>query len=106
VRNGNYDHKMFIIPKQTMFVFDGQLLHGGSAYQSHNLRLHIYFMKLIESQNDCSDNNETGNVIAHTYMYPVKNCSKCINRCNLTLSQMRNHWRIKHAAFQLEEIRC
>jgi hypothetical protein len=98
VRNGNFERKTFIIPKQTMFVFDGQLLHGGSAYQAHNLRLHIYFMKLVENQNDCNENNETDNVIAHTYMCPVESCSKNIERCNLTLSQMRNHWRIKHAA--------
>jgi hypothetical protein len=98
VRNENYDRKTFIIPSQTMFVFDGQLVHSGSAYDTHNLRLHIYFMKLPENQDGPNDSNVDTNVIAHTYVCPVKSCPKFINKCSLTLSQMRNHWRINHSA--------
>jgi hypothetical protein len=30
----------------------------------------------------------------------VEGCHKYITKCNLTLSQMRNHWRMKHAGVE------
>jgi hypothetical protein len=101
VRNRKFERKTFIIPKGTMFVFDGKLVHGGSAYQKHNLRIHIYFMKMVDKGGSGEQShNDSDNAIAHTYRCPVEGCPKCISKCNLTLSQMRNHWRMKHAAVE------
>jgi hypothetical protein len=35
VRNGSFERKTFVIPKGTMFVFGGKLVHSGSAYATH-----------------------------------------------------------------------
>jgi hypothetical protein len=100
VRNGSFERKTFIIPKGTMFILDGKLVHGGSAYQTHNLRMHIYFMKQVDDAGIHPNNNAGDNIIAHTYRCPVEGCHKYITKCNLTLSQMRNHWRMKHAGVE------
>jgi len=97
VRNASFERKTLSISKGLMFVFDGRLVHGGAAYTVHNVRLHIYFRKMVENVVSSMDKGKFENVIAPTYRCPVEDCPKKIGNCNLTLSQMRNHWRMKHA---------
>jgi hypothetical protein len=100
VRNGSFERKTFVIPRGTMFIFDGKLVHGGAAYQAHNLRIHIYFEKQSEEGGSTGNNTDKENTITHTYICPVTSCPKNIDKQFLTLSQMRNHWRMKHAPLE------
>jgi hypothetical protein len=97
VWNGTFEQKTFIIPKGTMFVFGRKLVHSGSAYGTHNLRLHIYFTKSCDIVGDTDNREVFDNSIAHKYFCPVEDCPKHIQRCNLTALQMHNHRLMKHA---------
>jgi len=67
VRNASFERKTFLIPKGTMFVFDGRLVHGGSGHMVHNVRLHIYFRMVVENVSSSIDQDKFANIIAPTY---------------------------------------
>jgi hypothetical protein len=104
LKNKNNERDTYSFPKGTLVVFDGRLMHGGSAYKSHNLRVHIYFKYKGDTEErkggdggeDIDINHDGEDSVALLYRCPVKGCDHCKRKINFTYEDIYNHWRDYH----------
>jgi hypothetical protein len=93
----NENSRMSImIPKGFMFLFSGNLMHGGLAYATHNVRLHLYFLHSSAFADDKIKKQLERNEIALKRVCPVADCPRAKNRILLTSKELQDHWRVKH----------
>jgi hypothetical protein len=98
------ERNTYSIPMGTMFVFDGKLMHGGSAYKTHNLRVHIYFKyngnddekKIVNGGENVVVENDGSDAIAMVFRCPVKDCDHRKRKMTFTEVGVYNHWKIHH----------
>jgi hypothetical protein len=76
-----------------IFMFNGSFRHGGSAYSTHNIRLHMYFVPSAIRKSNKKDNS-----IPIGFTCPVSSCSFNIGGRSyaFTKTQLYNHWRDHH----------
>lgn len=85
------------IPKGFMFLFSGDFVHGGSAYECHNVRLHLYFFCTSALNNNESKKQlERNEIDVSMRVCPVADCPKARNRILLTSKELQDHWRYRH----------
>ena len=104
VKQNNDKRNTYCIPMGSMFVFDGKLMHGCSAYTSHNLRLHLYFKyvgdiegtKGGDGSEDVKVEPNGVNEIAKVFRCPIEDCDHRRKKINFTDEGINNHWRIHH----------
>jgi hypothetical protein len=83
----------FPFPSCSIFMFNGSFRHGGSAYSTHNIRLHMYFVPSAIRKSNKKDNS-----IPIGFTCPVSSCSFNIGGRSyaFTKTQLYNHWRDHH----------
>lgn len=96
------ERNTYSIPMGSMFVFDGKLMHGGSAYKTHNLRVHLYFKYKRDTEEtkggDGGEDVKRDGIdrVAYVFRCPVKSCDHRKRKINFTYDDLYNHWRDRH----------
>jgi len=84
------------IPKGFMFLFSGRFVHGGSAYECHNVRLHFYFYRSSSMADKEVKKMLLTNKISLKNVCPVPDCKEAIARTLFTSSTLQDHWYTTH----------
>lgn len=86
------DRKTYSIPSGSIFLFSGSCRHGGLSYATHNLRIHMFFVK-----NQLVKVWKKENTVRLVFHCPVTDCvCNTIKKRSFTKSQWYDHWRHVH----------
>ena len=89
---GDGKRATYSIPSTSIFLFSGTCYHGGSTYNRHNVRLHMY---LFPKRSSLS--SETiKNIIIVRKPCPVKGCKHAKKGETFTEKQLYYHWGKHH----------